>query len=55
MVSFWSSAWAVGQHGMSLFKATKVALNIPTATRNMVSNFLQNGMRPGHSFTTGAQ
>lgn len=31
--------------GMALFKASKVALNFPTAFRNVISNFMQNNMR----------
>ncbi len=40
----------VEQQGMAYFKMAKVALNIPTATRNIVSNILQNNMR-GRSLT----
>ncbi|EFK06726.1 DNA repair protein [delta proteobacterium NaphS2] len=31
--------------GMALFKMGKVALNFPTAFRNVISNFIQNNMR----------
>jgi len=36
---------AIEQQGMALFKIGKVATNLPTATRNVVSNILQNNMR----------
>lgn len=36
---------SVEQQGMALFKATHVALNFPTAFRNVISNILQNNMR----------
>ena len=35
----------VERQGMALFKMGKVALNVPTAVRNMVSNIIQNNMR----------
>lgn len=35
----------IERQGMALFKMGKVALNLPTAVRNMVSNIIQNNMR----------
>ena len=35
----------IEQKGMALFKVGKVAVNLPTATRNVVSNIIQNNMR----------
>ena len=34
-------------HSTTIFKAVKVALNPPTAVRNIISNFIQNNIRPG--------
>jgi len=35
----------INERGMAAFKVSKVALNFPTAVRNMVSNVIQNNMR----------
>jgi hypothetical protein len=35
----------IEEQGMALYKMGKVALNLPTATRNVISNILQNNMR----------
>ncbi len=35
----------IERQGMAIFKMGKVALNIPTAVRNIVSNIIQNNMR----------
>jgi len=41
----WSALGRIEEEGMALFKMGKVALNLPTAMRNVISNIMQNNMR----------
>jgi len=40
-----NAALEIERQGMAVFKMGKVALNLPTAVRNVVSNIIQNNMR----------
>jgi len=41
----WETLGRIETEGMALFKMGKVALNFPTAFRNVISNIMQNNMR----------